>query len=91
MKLKKTVTEVARNFSSFLNSVRYNHDSIILVRGKKEVAELRPIISGMSADNFLNILKSAPHLSESDLKSFSEDLENVRVELNDGAIGDPWE
>jgi|TARA_B110000495_G_C23041924_1_gene625611 hypothetical protein len=91
MKLKKTVTEVARNFSSFLNSVRYNHDTIVLIRGKKEVAELRPIISGMSADNFLNLIKLGPHLSESDLKSFSDDLKMVRETMNEAPIGDPWE
>ncbi|MBC8346270.1 MAG: hypothetical protein ISR82_07925 [Candidatus Marinimicrobia bacterium] len=90
MLLKKTITEVARNFSHLVNRVAYKHDSIILVRGNKEVAELRPVVSGLSSMDFVDFIKSLPHLTESELTSFSNDLKDVRESMNDKPIRDPW-
>lgn len=91
MILKKTVTEVARNFSHLINNVSYNHDTIILIRGKKEVAELRPVLSGLPVEDFLNVIKSSPHLSESGAESYSEDIEEIRKTMNEDSGKDPWE
>lgn len=86
MVIKKTVADVARNFSHLINNVSYNHDTIILIRGKREVAELRPIISGVSADEFIAVLKATPHLSEEESKSFSEDLLQIRRAFRQVAV-----
>lgn len=91
MKLKKTVTEVARNFSEFLNTVRYKHDTIVLIRGKKEVAELRPILSGISVSNFRDLLHSLPHIPKEDSNSFGDDLKEIRDSFNEDKLRDPWE
>lgn len=91
MVIKKTVTEVARNFSHLINSVSYNHDTIVLVRGRREVAELRPIVSGVAVDEFSAILETPPRLSKEESKSFSEDIVEVRRILNEQADLDPWE
>jgi hypothetical protein len=90
MLLKKTVTELARDFSHFVNRVAYKHNSIILLRGKKEVAELRPIVSGLPISDFANLMDSLPHLSEPELEAFSTDLKVVRDSMNDEPVRDPW-
>lgn len=90
MLLKKTVTEIARDFSHFVNRVTYKHDSIILLKGKREVAELRPVVSGMPVAEFSNLMVSLPHLSEEDMDSFSNDLDSIRDIMNDEPIRDPW-
>ena len=40
-----TVTQVARNFAEYVNRVAYRRESFTLVRGKKPLAELRPLPS----------------------------------------------
>ena len=41
-----TVTQVARNFAEYVNRVAYRRESFTLVRGKKPLAELRPLPAG---------------------------------------------
>ncbi len=41
-----TVTEVVRHFAEYLNRVAYRRESFVLVRGKKPIAELRPLPIG---------------------------------------------
>lgn len=50
MRLNPTVTEVARNFAEYINRVAFGGERFLLMRGKRAVAELRPVPKGRSAN-----------------------------------------
>jgi len=41
-----SVTDVARHFSEYINRVTYKGDRFVLVKGGREVAELKPVPKG---------------------------------------------
>jgi antitoxin (DNA-binding transcriptional repressor) of toxin-antitoxin stability system len=86
-----TVTEAVRNFSGYINRVAYKHESFVLNKGKRAVAELRPLPVGRRLADLPTILRSLPHLSEGDASSFSEDVKSSRSLLNQIDLDDPWE
>jgi hypothetical protein len=85
-----TVTEAVRHFSDYINRVAYRHETFVLCKGKKTVAELRPVPCGRRLGDLPAILRSLPHLSESDTVAFAEDIGSARVELNTKETRDPW-
>ena len=91
MKSKRSVTEVARNFADYLNRVVYKGESFLLVRGRKEVAELVPVSHGSHLGELPEILRSVPHLSREEADNFSHDLSNARDELSSEGLRDPWQ
>jgi len=86
-----TLTEAARNFSDFINRVAYKHERFVLCRGRKAVAELRPVPSGRRLGDLLGILRSLPHLSQEEADAFSKDLTEARQGLPAEGLRDPWE
>jgi antitoxin (DNA-binding transcriptional repressor) of toxin-antitoxin stability system len=42
-----SLTEVVRGFSEYVNRVAYRGERFILLRGRKPIAELRPIPTGL--------------------------------------------
>jgi len=74
-----TITEAARNFSDFINRVAYRQESFFLVRGKRPVAELRPVAAGRRLGELAGLLRSSPGLGGGDWKSFRRDVEKVRA------------
>ena len=84
-----TVTEVARNFAEYVNRVAYRRESFTLVRGKKPLAELRPLPAGTRLSELPGLLASLPRLSATEADGFAADLEAARDEL--GEVGDAWE
>jgi len=86
-----TITEMSRNFADFINRVAYRGESFVLIRGKKPVAELRPIPMGKKLGEIEELLKSLPRLSESELEEFSKDLDEIRAQGNIEKLRDPWE
>lgn len=85
-----TVTEVVRNFSEYINRIVYRQESFILSKGKKPVAELRPVPTGRRLGDLPSILRSTPHLSEGDAETFANDIESAREALASGELRDPW-
>ena len=83
-----TVTQVARNFAEYVNRVAYRRESFTLVRGKKPVAELRPLPAGARLSELPGLLASLPRLSPAEAGDFAEDLEAARDEL--GEVRDAW-
>ena len=60
-----TVTQVARNFAEYVNRVAYRRESFTLLRGKKPLAELRPLPTGARLSELPGLLASLPRLTDS--------------------------
>ncbi len=90
MDLKTTVTDVARNFGEYVNRVAFGGESFVLTRGKKPVAELRPVPVGKRLGELPGMFDSLPRLSESEADMLAEDLNNARDELDGVPLRDPW-
>ncbi len=84
-----TVTQVARNFADYINRVAYRRESFTLVRGKKALAELRPLPAGARLSELPALLSSLPHLTESEAADLADDLEAARSALRDER--DAWQ
>ena len=84
-----TVTQVARNFAEYVNRVAYRRESFTLLRGKKPLAELRPLPAGARLSELPGILASLPRLSVGEAADFADDLAAARDEL--GEAGDVWQ
>ena len=85
-----TVTEAVRHFSEYVSRVAYRHETFVLRKGKKSVAELRPVPGGRRLGDLPGVLRSVPHLSKDDAVAFERDVNTARTGLNDGELRDPW-
>jgi hypothetical protein len=85
-----TVTEIARHFSDYVNRVVYRREAFVLRRGRKAVAELRPVPAGRRLGDLPKILASLPRLSEADAESFAKDITRSRDALRREKLRDPW-
>ena len=86
-----TVTEVARHFSDYVGRVAYRNETFVLCKGRKRVAELRPVPSGRRLGDLPSILRSLPHLSRRDAAAFGSDVAEARDALAVAELRDPWE
>lgn len=84
-----TVTQVARNFAEYVNRVAYRRESFTLLRGKKPLAELRPLPAGARLSELPGLLASLPRLTEAEVGDLAADLEAARGEL--GEARDVWQ
>jgi len=85
-----TVTEAVRHFSEYVNRVAYRNEAFVLRKGKKSVAELRPLPQGRRLGDLPSILRTVPHLSKADGASFARDVDTARKDLSATALRDPW-
>lgn len=85
-----TVTEVVRHFSDYIGRVAYRHESFVLCKGKRPVAELRPLPTGRRLGDLPDILRSLPHLSKGDAAAFAGDIKAAHDALNTDELRDPW-
>jgi len=86
-----TVTEIVRHFADYVNRVVYRRETFVLVRGKKPIAELRPLPSGKRLGDLPRVLASLPRLSKDEATSFGEDLDTAREALARTKARDAWE
>jgi hypothetical protein len=84
-----TVTQMARNFADYVNRVAYRRGSFTLLRGKKPLAELRPLPAGARLSELPSLLASLPRLTTAEAGAFADDLVNARGEL--GEVHDAWQ
>lgn len=84
-----TVTQVARNFAEYVNRVAYRRESFTLVRGKKPLAELRPLPTGTRLSELPCLVASLPRLTEAEAGDLAADLDAARGEL--GEAWDAWQ
>lgn len=85
-----TVTEAVRHFSEYVSRVAYRHETFVLSKGNKPVAELRPLPSGRRLGDLPSILRSVPRLSSDDVISFGDDVDTARTTLASDKLRDPW-
>ena len=85
-----TVTEAVRNFSEYINRVAYRHEAFVLRKGRKPVAELRPLPHGRRLGDLPSILRAVPHLSRTDVAAFANDVDAARTDLAAGELRNPW-
>jgi len=86
-----TVTEVVRNFSDYISRVAYQRESFILCKGKRPMAELRPVPSGKQLGELPALLVGLPHLSGPEAVAFSRDLDTEREALGAEELRSPWD
>lgn len=86
-----SVTEMVRGFSDYVNRVAYRGERFILLKGRKPVAELRPLPAGRLLGELEEILRTLPILSVDEAAVFAADLEDVRAELAQEGLQDPWQ
>ena len=84
-----TVTQFARNFAEYVNRVAYRRESFTLLRGKKPLAELRPLPTGARLSELPGLLASLPRLTAAEAGEFAADLDASRAEL--GEARDAWQ
>ncbi len=76
-----SVTEMVRGFSEYVNRVVYRQERFILLKGRKPVAELRPVASGVRLSELEEALRGLPRLSPEEADAFAADLDAAREEL----------
>ncbi len=86
-----SVTEAVRGFSDYVNRVAYRQERFILLKGRKPVAELRPLPSGRLLGELEEVLRSLPRLSEVEAADFATDIEEARARLPREGLRDPWQ
>lgn len=85
-----TVTEAVRHFSDYVNRVAYRHESFVLRKGTRPVAELRPVPAGRRLGDLPAILGSLPPFSDDEAKRFLADVRKARKILSRKPPRDPW-
>ena len=90
MHFSPSVTEVARNFASFVNRVSLRGERFVLLRGNRPVAELGPVPAGRRAGDLPGLLASLPRLSREDATDLAVDLDRARAERGGTPQRDPW-
>ncbi len=85
-----SVTTIVRHFADYVNRVVYRHEYFVLLRGKKAVAELRPIPRGRRLGELMELLNSLPHLSKEEVESLSKEMAETRTSLSKRKLRDPW-
>lgn len=86
-----SVTEAVRNFSDYIGRVAYRHESFVLCKGKRPVAELRPVPMGRRLGDLPEMLGSLPPLSRKDTAAWTSELESDRRSLPPMVAEGPWE
>lgn len=85
-----SVTEIARNFSEYLNRVAFRGEHFVLTRGKKKIAELRPVRRGVLLRELPGILSAASALTADEARAFARDVEEARRAAAAVPVRDVW-
>ncbi len=86
-----SVTELVRGFSDYVNRVAYRGERFILLKGRKPVAELRPIPAGRLLGELEAVLRSLPALTAAEAEDFAADVDAARSGQRQEGLRDPWQ
>ncbi|MFH0795224.1 MAG: hypothetical protein V2A74_14465, partial [bacterium] len=75
----------------YVNRVAYRQESFVLRRGKKAIAELRPVTSARRLGDLPEIFKALAKLSPQEARSFASEIRKARKSLPPEKPRDPWE
>ena len=76
-----SVTDFVRAFAEYINRVAYRGESFVLVRGKKELAEVRPALHGRRLAELPKALDSLPRLEPGDAPAWRAEIDAARKSL----------
>lgn len=85
-----SVTELARNFSEYLNRVAFRGERFVLTRGKREIAELRPRHRRVLLRDLPELLSAAPRLTAREAAAYERDIEESRRAAAAFPVRDAW-
>lgn len=85
-----SVTDVARNFSEYVNRVAYGGEQFTLMRGGKPMAKLIPVARGVRVEDLPALFASLPRLTPGEAEAFARDVEAGRPLASDDDFRDPW-
>lgn len=91
MRYSPSVTEVARDFADYVNRVAFHGERFVLMRGRRAVAELRPVPAGMRLGDLPELLASLPRLGAEEAAALEADLGAARDQLGTMPEADVWE
>jgi antitoxin (DNA-binding transcriptional repressor) of toxin-antitoxin stability system len=86
-----SVTKMVRGFSDYVNRVAYRGERFILLKGRKPVAELRPVPAGRLLGELEDVLRSLRALNAAEAADFAADVEEARTRLPREEFRDPWQ
>ena len=86
-----SLTEVVRNFSEYVNRVAYRGERFILLKGRKPIAELRPIHTGIRLGELEALLHSLPALTPVEAEALAADMQAARTQLPQETLRNPWQ
>lgn len=86
-----SVTDVARNFSEYINRVAYKGDCFVLLKSGREVAELKPVPKGRRLSELAALLKKSSTLTSDEAESFEKDIDAARADMNKEELRNPWD
>jgi antitoxin (DNA-binding transcriptional repressor) of toxin-antitoxin stability system len=86
-----TVTEMARSFAEYINRVAYRRERFILTRGKRPIAEIRPLPVGRKLSELPAIMASLPPLDPHDIEAFATDVYGGIESMRNLPVRDAWE
>ncbi|MEM7801673.1 MAG: type II toxin-antitoxin system Phd/YefM family antitoxin [Chloroflexota bacterium] len=85
-----TITDLARNFSEYINRVFYRGEQFTITRGKQPIAQISPLPRAKKLKDLVLVLDALPALSKSEADDFEKDLAQIRAEINRKDVEDPW-
>ena len=89
MRTRRTVTEVARNFSDVVSRVAMRGERVELVRGGRVVAAIVPAPEGLPIGALATVFAELPRLGRRDAGAMARAIESGR-ELLRGPVS-PWD
>jgi antitoxin (DNA-binding transcriptional repressor) of toxin-antitoxin stability system len=91
--MSKTVTieELARNLPGYITEVADRGEHVFLKRGKRVVAELRPVGRERTLAELPAIFESLPKLPPEEVDALEKDINEARAQLDKLGVRDPWE
>jgi prevent-host-death family protein len=90
MPTSASVSDVARNFSAFIDRVERG-ERFVLTRGGKAVAELRPVAPVRRLSELPAIFAALPRLGMADPEAFGQEIDAARAELGPAPLDDRWD
>ena len=86
-----SVTELVRNFSEYIGRIAFRGESFLVVKGRRPVAELRPVHAGRRLGDLTRIAEALPPLAEGDADVFARQVAEARQQYGEERLRDPWD
>ena len=90
MSIAASVTDVARHFSEYVSRVAFRGERFLLLRGKRPVAELRPVHAGVRLCDLPAIFATFPPLGTEEAAALARDISEAREQLDAVPSRDHW-